>query len=138
MCRAEAFLPSGLTPATLQYQRFPLEIQVPSPKAPVESKTHERMTPRLWSQPMISLASSSTPALVLTVNERVRKVLLRFQAHLILMVLPSVSSASTHSPTNHSNACRFCFCASPLAFAAGIWGTEAINHLPSFLTGAAV
>src|SRR5437763_10218389 len=117
MCRAEAFLPSGLTPATLQYQRLPLEIQVPSPKAPVESKTHERMTPRLWSQPMTSLPSSSTPALVLTLNERVRKVLLRFQAHLIVTVLPSLGSASTHSPTSHSSACRFCFCASPLVVA---------------------
>src|SRR5438093_8700587 len=118
MCRAEAFLPSGLTPATLQYQRLPLESQVPSPKAPVESNTHERKTPRLWSQPMTSLPSSSTPVLVATVKERVRKVLLRFQAHLILMV--PLSSASTHSPTNHSRACRFSFWAAPLVLAAGI------------------
>src|SRR5437764_1058852 len=128
MCRAEAFLPSGLTPATLQYQRLPLEIQVPSPKAPVESNTHERTTPRLWSQPMISLPSSATPSLVLTENERVRKVLLRFQAHLILMVLPSLWSASTHSPTSHSRSCRCCFCASPPVVAAGISRTEAISH----------
>src|SRR5207249_4502262 len=106
-CRAEAFLPSGRTPDSLQYQRSPLCSQMPSPKAPLESNTHERNTPRLWSQPMTSLPSSSTPSLVVTLKERVRKVLLRFQAHLILIV--PLSSASTHSPTSHSRACKFSF-----------------------------